>query len=185
MKILKLPREATVEDLYELDERAELVNGQLVLMEGSASLPNRAAARIWKSLDAYEVEHGGGFAYTEGATFIVTMPLRRSFSPDAAWYAHPGPLPTEFVHAPPTLAVEVRNPGDYGLRAEREMKNKRADYFAAGTTVVWDVDVLREGVIRVYRANDPDTPAVYRRGDEAEAEPAVPGWRMPVDALFA
>jgi hypothetical protein len=39
--------------------------------------------------------------------------------------------------------------------------------------------------VRVYRDNDPDQPAaVYRRGDVAEAEPAVPGWRMPVDDLF-
>lgn len=184
MKILELSREATVEDLYELDERAELVNGQLILMEGSASLPNRAAARVWKSLDTHEAEHGGGFAYTEGVTFIVTMPHRRSFSPDAAWYAHPGSVPREFIHDAPTLAIEVRNPGDYGLRAEREMKNKRADYFAAGTKVVWDVDVLREGTIRVYRADDPEHPTIYRRGEIAEAEPAVPGWTMPVDELF-
>jgi hypothetical protein len=32
------------------------------------------------------------------------------------------------------------------------MAAKRADYFAAGTLVVWDVDVLREQVVRVYRA---------------------------------
>jgi len=25
---------------------------------------------------------------------------------------------------------------------------------------------------------------VYRKGDTAEAEPAVPGWRMSVDELF-
>jgi len=28
-------------------------------------------------------------------------------------------------------------------------------------------------------------PTVYRRGQIAEAEPAVPGWTMPVDDLFA
>jgi hypothetical protein len=26
---------------------------------------------------------------------------------------------------------------------------------------------------------------MFRRGDIADAEPAVPGWRMPVDELFA
>jgi hypothetical protein len=46
------------------------------------------------------------------------------------------------------------------------------------------VDVLREGWIRVYRADDPENPTIYRRGEVAEAEPAVPGWRMPVDELF-
>jgi hypothetical protein len=38
-------------------------------------------------------------------------------------------------------------------------------------------------VIRVYRQDDAD-PTVYRRGEIAEAEPAVPGWRFPVDELF-
>lgn len=64
------------------------------------------------------------------------------------------------------------------------MAAKRADYFAAGTQVVWDVDVLRENLIRAYRANDPDHPTVYRRGHVADAEPAVPGWRFAVDELF-
>lgn len=64
------------------------------------------------------------------------------------------------------------------------MAAKRADYFAAGTQVVWDVDVLRENLIRAYRPNDPENPTVYRRGENADAEPAVPGWRFPVDELF-
>jgi len=63
-----------------------------------------------------------------------------------------------------------------GLSPERRLASKRADYFAAGTRVVWDVDVLREEVVRVYRASDPATPTVYHKGDRAEAEPAVPGW---------
>jgi Uma2 family endonuclease len=61
---------------------------------------------------------------------------------------------------------------------------KRAEYFAAGTLVVWDVDLLSDDVVRVYRASDPDNPQVYRRGEVAEAEPAVPGWTMPVNDLF-
>ena len=35
------------------------------------------------------------------------------------------------------------------------------------------------------RADQPDTPTVYRPGDLAEAEPAVPGWRISVDEVFA
>ena len=64
------------------------------------------------------------------------------------------------------------------------MAAKRRDYIAAATQVVWDVDVLKSEAVRVYRAADPDTPAVNRRGDIAEAEPAVPGWTMPVESLF-
>jgi Uma2 family endonuclease len=64
------------------------------------------------------------------------------------------------------------------------MARKRADYFAAGTQVVWDVDVLRDELVRVYAAEARESPRTYRRGEQAEAEPALPGWSMPVDDLF-
>ena len=64
------------------------------------------------------------------------------------------------------------------------MAAKRADYFAAGTLAVWDVDPEAE-TVAVYRAETPTSPVVYRRGEVAEAEPAVPGWRLAVDAIFA
>jgi Uma2 family endonuclease len=89
-----------------------------------------------------------------------------------------------FFPDPPVFAVEVRNEGDYGARAESEMADKRDDYFAAGTKVVWDVDLLSENIVRKYREQDPRNPVVFRRGETADAEPAVPGWRMPVDELF-
>lgn len=60
---------------------------------------------------------------------------------------------------------------------------KRDDYFTAGTLVVWDVDPLAE-TVTVYRWDNPSQPIVYRRGDIADAEPAVPGWRMAVDDIF-
>jgi len=55
---------------------------------------------------------------------------------------------------------------------------------AAGTLVVWDVDPLAES-IHVFRSTDPTNPTVYRRGQIAEAEPAVPGWRVAVDWIFS
>jgi hypothetical protein len=42
----------------------------------------------------------------------------------------------------------------------------------------------KHGVVKVYRAEPRAMPRVYRRGDVAEAEPAVPGWQMPVGELF-
>jgi Uma2 family endonuclease len=91
----------------------------------------------------------------------------------------------KFLEGAPIFAAEIRSEGDYGPAAERTLAEKRADYFAAGTLVVWDVDLLREDTIKVYRASAPDQPTIYQRGEIAEAEPALPGWRMPVDELFA
>jgi hypothetical protein len=61
------------------------------------------------------------------------------------------------------------------------MQDKRADYFACGTLVVWDVDLQSEDVIKPYKASAPENPVIFRRGEIADAEPAVPGWRMAMD----
>ena len=60
------------------------------------------------------------------------------------------------------------------------MAARRADYFEAGTLVVWDVDPIAE-CVHVYRAAVPDQPESYSRGQEVDAEPVVPGWRVAVD----
>ncbi|MDX2041586.1 MAG: Uma2 family endonuclease [Acidobacteriota bacterium] len=177
---------ATVEALYHVPEhgKAELINGEVVRFMSTGFLPNRAASRVWRSLDDHEQAHGGGVAVSDNAGFIVDLPHRESFSPDAAWFTG---LTTgmKFLNGAPAFAVEVRSENDYGKTAEEEITAKRSDYFAAGTLVVWDVDLLSDEVIRVFLASDPENPTIYRRGEIAEAEPAVPGWRFPVDELFA
>ena len=91
----------------------------------------------------------------------------------------------KFLEGAPIFSVEVRSEDDYGRSVERAMAQKRADYFAAGTIIVWDVDLLSPDIIKSYNAADPDTPKIFRRGEVADAEPSVPGWRMPVDDLFS
>jgi Uma2 family endonuclease len=89
-----------------------------------------------------------------------------------------------FIAGPPTFAVEVRSENSYGDAAEAEIAAKRADYFIAGTLVVWDVDPVNE-FIDCYRASSPDQAIRFSRGDTADAEPAVPGWRIALDDVFA
>ena len=176
-------REATIEDLYRVDGKAELVGGELVLMSPTGWLPGFAGGEIFASLREYARRTRVGYAVPDNVRFLVRLPNRRSFSPDAAFTTH-APLTGKFIEGALVFAAEVRSEDDDGPAAERAMAAKRADYFAAGTLVVWDVDVLCEQSVRVYRANDPATPIVYRRGAVADAEPALPGWSMPVDDLF-
>ncbi len=178
--------EARVEDLYSVPEhgKAEIVDGELVLMSPTGAMPSRAAGAIYVSLRTYERATGRGLAYPDNAAFIVNLPRRRSFSPDAAFHADRRPT-MKFVDGAPVFAAEVRSEGDYGEAAEKAMARKRADYFAAGTLVVWDVDLMSGDVVRMYRASSPNEPAIYRRGEAASAEPALPGWTMPVDELFS
>ena len=56
-----------------------------------------------------------------------------------------------FLEGAPIFAVGVRSEYDYGPAAERARAEKRTDYFACGTLVVWDVDLLSEDVIKPYK----------------------------------
>ncbi len=178
---------ATLDDLAREPGKAELIGGRIVRFMPTGFLPNQVAGRIFLSLAGFVNQIGRGFVFTDNMGFAVPeLPSgRESFSPDAAYYLGSPPAKRmKFIEGPPTFAVEVRSEGDYGPAAEREIAAKRADYFAAGTAVVWDVDPVAE-IVHVYRANDPDRVTTYGRGQEAEAEPAVPGWRVAVDWLFA
>lgn len=174
---------ATLEDLYKVQGKAELVNGEIVEMPPAGDEPNTAGGEIFANLREYARRTGRGRAYTDGIGFHVQLPHREAFSPDAAYHVG-SRTGMRFLEGAPIFAVEVRSENDYGPAAERAMQEKRADYFACGTLVVWDVDLRNEVVIKSYRASDPDNPVTFRQGDTAHAEPAVPGWRLAVDALF-
>src|SRR4029077_12395007 len=132
---------ATLDDLYRTPGKAELIGGRIVEFMATGRKPNRVAGRIYRSLDEFAEQSGKGEAYMDNMGFAIPeLPSgRESFSPDASYYD--GPMPANslrFVEGPPTFAAEVRSENDYGDAAEADMADKRADYFAAGTQVVWD-----------------------------------------------
>src|SRR3990172_8388174 len=141
--------EQLIAELYKIEGKAEIVDGRIVRMSPTGRRPGRAGYRICRSLEAVE-SRLGGYAYPDNVAFLVDLPNRKSFAPDAAFSKEAPEM--AFGKGAPIFAVEVRSEGDYGPQAEREMATKRADYFAAGTKVVWDVDLLSDDVVRVYRA---------------------------------
>jgi Uma2 family endonuclease len=178
---------ATLDDLYRTSGKAELLGGRIVHFTATGRKPNRIAAQIVRSLDDYAMQTASGEAYTDTMGFVVEiLPSgRESFSPSASFFN--GSFPKDsmrFISGAPTFAAEVRSESDYTPSSEAEMADKRIDYFQAGTQVVWDVDPIAE-CIHVYRSSDPDRPSTFRRGETADAEPAVPGWRVTVDSIFA
>lgn len=174
-----------VEALYRVEGKAEIINGEIVHLPMTGHDPNFASLEIAVSLRMYAKRTRVGHVGTDSLGFLVDLPHRMSFAPDASYFTGPSPG-MKFVDGAPDFAVEVRSENDYGPAAERALSAKRADYFAAGTQVVWDVDLLaEENVVRVFRDGNSEVPAAaYRRGQTAEAEPAVAGWTFPVDDLF-
>lgn len=173
-----------VEQLMAFEGKAEIVNGHIQEVMATGFDPGYAGDEIYVSLRAHARALGEGIAFADGKGFLCDLPHRRSFSPDAAFYTGPR-SGMAFMPEPPVFAVEVRSENDYGPQAERAMAQKRADYFAAGTLVVWDVDLQNEEVVAKYQAVSPLSPQIFRRGEVADAQPAVSDWKLNVDELFA
>src|SRR5450755_3600120 len=107
---------ATLDDLYRVKDKAELIAGRIIHLMATGRKPNRVAFRITRSLDDYAEATGRGEAYTDNMGFAVGVLSsgRESFSPDASYFL--GPFPPNamrFLEGAPTFAVEVRSENDY------------------------------------------------------------------------
>jgi Uma2 family endonuclease len=175
--------ESLIEQLYRTEGKAEIINGEIVKFMSTGYEPGIAALNIAISLKQYQRQTQLGKAVGDNVGFIVDLPNRKSFSPDASFFIGET-SGMKFLQGSPIFAVEVRSENDYGKKAEEAIKQKREDYFAAGTKVVWDVDLLNENVIKSYTCENPDTPQIFKRGETANAESALPDWTFEVDELF-
>ena len=100
---------ATVGDLYRVPGKAELVDGQLRVMEPTGDMPGVAGGVIFASLRAHARSTGTGIAFPDNVGFLVNLPNRQSFSPDAAFYTGPrGGM--KFLQGAPAFAADTPAP---------------------------------------------------------------------------
>jgi Uma2 family endonuclease len=59
---------ATIEDLYKVEGKAELVNGEIVHMAPTGRKPGRAGGKIYRRLADHEDRVGGGSAFPYATT---------------------------------------------------------------------------------------------------------------------
>ena len=175
--------EKLIARLYLTEGRAEIVNGKTIKLGLDGCLPGEVRANILFSLHEYQKKTKRGFVVSTLVAYVIDLPHRKSFSPSVSF--HQGKRTgMKFLQGAPIFAVEVRSENDYGNKAEKAIVKKRADYFAAGTRIVWDVDLLSEDLIKSYSRNKPNAPRIFRRGEIADVEPALPNWKMKIDELF-
>ncbi|MBY0526104.1 MAG: Uma2 family endonuclease [Gemmataceae bacterium] len=84
---------------------------------------------------------------------------------------------TELIEGPPILAVEVLSPKD----VLEEVEDKINEYLAAGVQLTWVVNPYRR-TVTVYRPDTP--PQFYNHSQELSGEPHLPGFTVPVAAIF-
>ncbi len=166
----------TAEEYARLPEtpgyRDELVRGRVV-REPTPGWPHgRVQSQLYLRLGNFVEEHDLGYAGVETG-FIVERGPDTVRGPDL-WYVSRERLgdeqPEVYAELGPDLAVEVLSPSN----RPREMAEKLAQYFAAGTRLAWVIDPRK-------RTAAVDRPGweirVLHEQDELEGEDVVPGFR--------
>lgn len=171
-----------------LDEEAvELYNGWLVQQEMTDTRERRIVANINDMLSISARKAGFGQALPDQLECFISD--GSVIKPDASlcsWQrldndVHPyGPRQRATLFGCPELVIEARSPSNN----RRQERRKRELYFANRAQIVWDVDEKREE-IWVYYAHTPNKPRHFRRDDEIDCEPLLPGWRRRMADIFA
>ena len=170
---------ATLDDLYKVEGKAELIDGRIVHFMASGFDPARVAFEIAVSL---RFTQAGGVRgrLRRRDRLCPRSPARRTVVSRSRRMPRITRDRSRRIgcgssKGTPTFAVEVRSENDYGPAAEAEMEAKRADYFEAGTPGRLGRRPDGEDRSPSIRG-DPAIPvAVYGPGQVAEARAGRPG----------
>ena len=78
-----------VEELYQVEGKAEIIDGEIVHLPMTGQLPGYAGDEVFVSLHRYAQQVKRGQAVGDGKGFLVNLPHRKSFSPDVAYFTAP------------------------------------------------------------------------------------------------
>ena len=184
VRLTPAPGTATESDLIARNQArlgpCELFDGTLV--EKTMGLEESLlAVALAAFLRTFVVAHNLGVVL--GADGMIRLAPGNIRVPDVAYLSWartprrrvPSTAYSEFA---PDLAVEVLSPSN----TRAEMDRKRAEYFAAGVRLVWEVDP-RARIVAVYAA--PDGPTILDATMTLDGGAILPGFALPLADLFA
>ena len=163
-------------------EISELIRGEVRPMSPAGVRHNVVAGNLFVALTLHLREHPIGRVLTDIAGFRLPIPGAEDDtvrSPDAAFvsFERMPDVPVGFAPIAPDLAVEVLSPDD----TARDLDERMDDYFAAGARAVWVIDPDRRTVAQ-HSTTAPTRR--LREGDTLDGADVVPGFTLPVRALF-
>jgi len=178
------PGSATEADVIRLEAQAnkrlcELIDG--VLVEKAIGFrESRIALILGMLMENYLT--GNDIGAAAGEQGMMRLSSRRVRMPDlsfVSWDQFPNrevpdtPIPSIY----PDLAVEVLSVSN----TADEMRNKREDYFTAGTKLVWEIDPRSE-TVRVFTGIDDST--LLNVNDTLDGANVLPGFQVSIRELF-
>ena len=162
--------------------RFELIRGELKVMSPSKPLHGVVCARIAAALINFVEANDLGMAFGAETGFIVERDPDSVLGADAAFVSHERLDTVEnfekFFSFAPDLAVEVLSPSN----TTREINEKIAFYFAAGSRAVW-VFNPKKRTAAVYTS--PSDVRVLNEQDTLDGGEVLPGFKLDLAKLFA
>lgn len=174
----------TADDLFQLADdgyKYELVKGELIRMPPAGAEHGSIATNVGSLLKSHVKAHNLGVVCAADTGFLLSRDPDLVRAPDASFVAReripPEGIPVGYWPFAPDLAVEVISPND---RFD-DVLQKVAEYFAAGTRLVWVVHPKTRTVL-VYRS----LRDIRSLGtdDELSGEDVLPGFSCRVAELF-
>jgi Uma2 family endonuclease len=174
----------TAEELERMalgEQRVELVRGEVITMAPAGAEHGEIAGFTFGVLFQFVRAHSLGSLYAAETGFVLARNPDTVRAPDVAFVTMERAAQqrgrTGFFEGAPDLAVEVVSPHD----TAEEVEAKVLDYLEAGTRMVWIVRP-RTRTVTVYRSLR--EVQVLRPGDTLEGGEVLPGFAIPVEAIF-
>jgi Uma2 family endonuclease len=171
-------RERFYRELRE-DQKAEFINGEVVVQSPAKVKHLNATKRLLKILDSYVEKHGLGTVFSEKALVCLS---RNDYEPNIVFYgsAKASALHPDQMKLPaPDLVVEVLS----ASTEERGRGIKIEDYGDHGVGEYWIVDpegeVVEQHVLHASRYQ-----LESRKGDGELHSTVIKGLNVPVRAIF-
>jgi len=177
---------AQFEAMTEFDQGYELLDGRLVKKPMAGDEHGRIIRSIMKYYDRFDPAETIGTLWAADVTFDVGtgwMPL-----PDLGFIlaSRVPPRSPKSVKGVPDWVVEVQPPSDLASKTEREAAAAKIQrWLSVGVRLLWSVNPDARQV-EVYRPgpNQAKVVKVLVVGEVLDGEEVVPGFSIPVTALF-
>jgi len=167
----------------DVEEHFEIIDGQQVELPPMSANATRIASRLVSWLNEYARPKGLGEAVME-TLFRLPLPVQRNRRPDVAFVSYQRWPKGKFLpdadnawDVVPELAAEVISPHDMA----DDLLERIDEFFRAGVLRVLVV-YPRQRLVHVYESELKIQ--VLTRADELDGGSVLPGFRLPLTALF-
>lgn len=174
----------TAEELLRLPDdgqRHELIAGELRTMTPTGDEHGGIVAILTEALRAYVRPRQLGLVRTGEPGFLLARNPDTVRAPDVAFVsrerAQSAGKVTGYRHGAPDLAIEIVSPSDLYI----ELEDKVALWLDHGARMVIVVSP-RQQTVAVYRSRT--RVRILTTADTLDGEEVVPGWTIPVAAIF-